>query len=394
LRFSRPATSASYIPEIDGLRFVSIALVLIFHVGVIVGIDGGWYVSDPPFGTARPLAEPGGFLARMVDRGSVGVLVFFTISGFVLALPFVERRINATNGGELSRYFVRRLTRIEPPYVVAIVLMFIVGRAMTGSPSLMSLGASLGYVHQPIFAVPSPVDGSAWSLEVEVQWYVLVPALSVVLLRGSSLQRRLSLLLLIAGALLFQLQIAAASPRAFTSVFSWLQFFLVGWLLAEITITGRRADPRHAWRWDLVSLFGWPLLIAVAAGPLEAIIAPPLIMALCAAAMRGTLTSRFLRTPVLVAIGTMCYSIYLVHYPLFIVIRRSLGETPTVPFGVAFIGWGLVLVPITLLASAAFFLCVERPCMDRSWTSRLISTGRRIGVARPLAREPERTATR
>jgi peptidoglycan/LPS O-acetylase OafA/YrhL len=393
-RFSRPIARANYFPEIDGLRFISIALVLVFHVGVVIGLDRGSYTADPPFGTAQPLGSLDGFLARTLDRGSVGVLVFFTISGFVLALPFVERRIKATTGSDLARYFVRRFTRIEPPYVVAMVLLFLVARTMDGSPSLASLAASLGYVHQMVFSIPSPANGSAWSLEVEVQWYVLVPLLSVLLLRGSTLQRRLSLVLLIVGALLFQMEIAAGSPRAFTSVLSWLQFFLVGWLLAEITVTGRKPDPRYGRRWDIVSVIGWPLLIAIAAGPFEAIVAPPLIMMLCAAALRGRATSRILRTPALVAVGTMCYSIYLVHYPVFVVIRRLLGQTPAVPFSIAFIGWGLVLLPITLLASAAFFLCVERPCMDPGWVSKVIAAGRRMGATVPSPPEPEQDLAR
>jgi len=377
------------LPEIDGLRFISIAFVLVFHVGVVIGLDRGWYAADPPFGTAQRIGAPEGLVARMLDRGSVGVLVFFTISGFVLALPFVERRIKANDGGDLARYFVRRLTRIEPPYVVAMVVLFLVARAVDGSPSLASLAASLGYVHQMVFAIPSPANGSAWSLEVEVQWYLLVPLLSVLLLRGSTVQRRLTLLLLIVGALLFQMEIATGSPRTFTSVLSWLQFFLVGWLLADITVNGRRPDPRNGRRWDVVSLIGWPLLIALAAGPFEALLAPPLIMLLCAAALRGRATSKILRTPSLVAIGTMCYSIYLVHYPVFVVIRRLLGETPSVPFSIAFIGWTLVLLPITLLASAAFFLYVERPCMDPRWVSKVVAAGRRLGAAVPSSPEPE-----
>ncbi len=169
-RFARPTAHGNYIPELDGLRFVSIALVLMFHVGVVIGLDRGWYAAVAPFGGARALRAPDGLFATIVDRGSVGVLVFFTISGFVLAMPFIQRRIRADRTGDLGRYYLRRVLRIEPPYIAAMVLAFLAAHAIAGRPSLASLGASLGYIHQPLFGDASPANASAWSLEVEVQW--------------------------------------------------------------------------------------------------------------------------------------------------------------------------------------------------------------------------------
>ena len=59
-------------------------------------------------------------------------LYFFTISGFVLAMPFIQRRIHADRGGDLGRYYLRRLVRIEPPYIVAMVLAFLAAHAVAG----------------------------------------------------------------------------------------------------------------------------------------------------------------------------------------------------------------------------------------------------------------------
>jgi peptidoglycan/LPS O-acetylase OafA/YrhL len=101
-------------------------------------------------------------LATIADRGSVGVLVFFTISGFVLAMPFIQRRIRTDNGGDLGRYYLRRVTRIEPPYIVAMVLAFLAAHAIAGEPSFGSLGASLAYIHQPLYGASSPANASAW----------------------------------------------------------------------------------------------------------------------------------------------------------------------------------------------------------------------------------------
>jgi len=385
-RFARPTAHGNYIPELDGLRFVSIALVLVFHIGVVIGLDRGWYTAVPPFGGARALRAPDGFFATIVDRGSVGVLVFFTISGFVLAMPFIQRRIRADRGDDLGHYYLRRLLRIEPPYIVAMVLAFLVAHAIAGRPSLASLVASLGYVHQPLFADSSPANASAWSLEVEVQWYLVVPLLALILLPGSRRRRWLTIGLLFAVASLYQIEVGNGSVRSFTFLLSWLPFFLVGWLLADITLTGRPPDPRNAYRWDLLSLVGWPvLLLTVGSWASERLLTPWLIMALCAAAMRGRRTRRLLRTPALVAIGTMCYSIYLLHYPTFLLIRRLIGPAPNAPFSVQFLFWLFLVVPATLSAAAIFFLVVERPCMDPRWASKIKAKARSIVPGLPAS---------
>jgi peptidoglycan/LPS O-acetylase OafA/YrhL len=384
-RFSRPTSGGAYIPEIDGLRFVSIALVLIFHIGVLIGIDGGWYTSVvAPFGSARSIRPPDGLLATVVDRGAVGVMVFFAISGFVLALPFVQRRRRASDPRDLSRYYVRRLTRIEPPYIVAMLLLFGVARVVSGDPSIMSLAASLAYVHQVTFGIASPVNSPAWSLEVEVQWYAIVPFLSLLLLPGTVMQRRLTTLLLMVLALVFQLRVAGEAAHVFSFIAVWLQYFLVGWLLADITVTGKSPDPEKAWRWDLVSLVGWPLLLATWTGPLTAIASPLLIMALCAAALRGKRTGRILRMRPLVAIGTMCYSIYLLHYPIFLLTRRFIGFAPAGAFALRFTLYAGIVLPMTLVIAGAFFLLVERPCMDPTWVSKVVAFARSFPTRRAV----------
>src|SRR4051812_10470409 len=81
---SRVTSSGAFIAEIDGLRFLAIAPVVIFHVRN--------YLAAHP--VAAYVAPPESDWAGLITRhGHYGVQLFFVISGFVLALPFAKSRM-------------------------------------------------------------------------------------------------------------------------------------------------------------------------------------------------------------------------------------------------------------------------------------------------------------
>ena len=193
-RFSRRTSGGRWIPEVDGLRFLAIALVLADHVAVMLGLAAHRSVVEAPFGSA---SLPTGLdpLTTIFRQGAVGVQVFFMVSGFVLALPFIRSR----SGGDpvdLRRYLRRRVTRIEPPYLVVMVLL-LVGASLAGTHvGLGHVAASLAYLHGAYYGTASPLNSVAWSLEIEVQFYLLVPALALLLCIGRRRMRRGRILLL------------------------------------------------------------------------------------------------------------------------------------------------------------------------------------------------------
>lgn len=102
----RITTSGKYIPEIDGLRFVAILSVVLFHVPGQIPLGGPhtglfWYV---------------------ISNGKRGVELFFVISGFILAFPFASNILRGSKSVSLGSYFLRRVTRLEPPYIIAILV--------------------------------------------------------------------------------------------------------------------------------------------------------------------------------------------------------------------------------------------------------------------------------
>src|SRR4051812_49366863 len=106
-RLSRRTTSGRIIREIDGLRFVAITFVVLFHLGGLVKAHAAGGTSS---------------LLRVVNTGGYGVQLFFVVSGFVLSLPFAAHRLRNGRVVSLRAYFLRRLTRLEPPYIVVMAV--------------------------------------------------------------------------------------------------------------------------------------------------------------------------------------------------------------------------------------------------------------------------------
>ena len=95
------------------------------------------------------------WLCRLLLTGNVGVPLFFAISGFILALPFIEQFHGETRKPvSLTRYLLRRVTRLEPPYLinlaVSVVILLVKGQALL--TILPHLAASVVYMHNQIYA--------------------------------------------------------------------------------------------------------------------------------------------------------------------------------------------------------------------------------------------------
>ncbi|MEO7038895.1 MAG: acyltransferase [Gemmatimonadaceae bacterium] len=361
----RRTTSGRFIAEVDGLRFVAIALVVLFHVHD--------YLTTK-FRIPAGSAANEDLLDRFAATGHYGVHIFFIISGFVLALPFAAHSLGARPPVKLRAYFIRRLTRLEPPYILA-MLGLAAAIAATGAahgPILPHLLASLGYVHNIVYGVPSTINVVAWSLEIEVQFYILAPALAIVFMVPNKWLRR-AVIVVAAGAIIAVQAWLAPAAWVPLSVVGFLQFFLCGFLIADLYVTDWKGKPQHTLAWDAVSLVGWPLLAWLWMQETQY---PALFIALAfalfCAAFRGTITSRVLGTPAIATIGGMCYSIYLLHFPLISIIgRHTLSIGSTSAQWVHLLVQCVIIVPPVLLVCGIYFALIERPCMERDWPQKL-----------------------
>lgn len=368
--YRRVTSTGQFIPEIDGLRFLAIFSVFIYHVA------GDVLRRSPPGYTESLHSNP---VFQVTQILNVGVPLFFVISGFILSLPFAETHRNGKQPIPLKKYFLRRLTRLEPPYILCLLLFYALKTAAargTAAGLLPSLVASIFYVHNPIFGRPSDIDFVAWSLEIEVQFYILAPLLAMVFAIGNAWVRRS---VLTAGVLLTSVLGHVFSGRVpeNLSLLAYAQYFLAGFLLVEFYLA--RREPRKTWLWDVVSIAGWSLLLFLLVRGEGSFVIPWLILALYVAAFSGPGTNKFVSNPWIATIGGMCYTIYLLHNYIIAaagVATERLGSGFAFP--IRLLIQMLLMAPIVLAISALYFRFIERPCMRPDWPRQLAAALRRI----------------
>lgn len=361
--FRRITSSGNYIPEIDGLRFVAIAGVVLHHITLAV---------------ATAQHRPQG----MFELGQKGVELFFVISGFVLAAPFAAHFLIGAKRVRLRDYFVRRITRLEPPYLLSLLLLFAIKNyADTGTavPNRFNLLYSLFYVHGPILGTPSLINGVAWSLEIEVQFYILMPLLALIFLIPQKwIRRGIMIGLAIAFMLIQPLKYRAWLIHYDRHLLNYIQYFLAGMFCADVFVTEWRNAPpapranRFAWG-DIVWLIGWPVafLVLIKGGLVERFTLPAIFIALFIALFHSTQARRLMRISIITVIGGMCYSIYLLHNAVIQWFAKFGFGALSANYSVGIVQAALIAIPLILIVCGLFFRLIERPCMRRDWPARV-----------------------
>lgn len=398
-RYGRIIASGTYVPQIDGLRFLAIMQVVVFHAALrgerALGL--GHYGRD-------------GALAYF-PNGAAGVELFFFISGYIIAFPFL-----AGHAPSLKQFFKRRLLRLEPPYILALsiclLLLVASGYHPADAPSFnkssiplwQSFLASIVYCHGILFQAPPRLNPPLWSLEIEIQFYILAPFLLAAYLAIGERRRRLRV-----GAVLLVVAIvgqAALAGDGFMNFFlpSHFYAFWLGILFCDQAVANDpfKAPARH--RYDLALIAG--LLIFLVSASLFyaftsiAAVAATLAMRASGIALiyvgasRGVIGRKLFGAPWITFIGGACYSIYLTHVPLLqaaSVVAFHVIHPATV-LQAAILG-PVMLVPVVVAVGLIYYLLVERPCMRRDWPQRLLATVQGFLRPRQPWSEPEAVAT-
>lgn len=301
-------------------------------------------------------------------QGSLGVMVFFTLSGFLMGLLYLGQ---PAGWHQVSRYAVARFSRIAPPYLIVVVGSFFI--YMLVDPRFpYALGAH-NIVRHLLFSGNVSVF---WSIPPEVQFYALFIALWWAARRAMN-GRTGALLVVVALAVV---AISLRDKVAGTIVISKLHYFLMGALLGGL----------HPWLRSVpistraLTVLQVTLLAALGLFMLQVIhlpdrywhdLSPTLIAGLVVFAFSHD------RTPVDAAfaarpfqwLGDWSFSVYLMHVPVLYVLAKFGLTQP----GLA--AWVGVIATIGLCA--VFSIFVEHPAC-RATKSSLSGLLRRIEARR------------
>ncbi len=371
-KLRRITTNQLYFPEIDGIRFMAISLVVLYHIYK-------YFISHVSEEMVGGLAG-NTLLNTFLDNSDRGVELFFVLSGFILCLPFANYYINNGKGVPLKQYYLRRLTRLEPPYLLAITGIFLIQVLTnerdwgTHAPSWL---ASLVYSHLLIHNEIPSITIVAWSLEIEIQFYLVAPFLFNVLAFNKKI-RRLTLLAAIVGITLLQNFL----PLPKISLADYAQFFFAGILLADIYVSG-----------DYINIFDKRWMVSVAPTFFLIVVFLPIksdtpefysllfarlcfpfaVVALFYAIMKNEWLKKAFSFRVIPIIGGMCYSIYLLHYTIIGVAGRVTTHFINTGHYLSDLLLQVVFLSIPILVgSVIFFYFIERPFMSRKWLDLLL----------------------
>jgi len=342
----------AYRSEIDGLRAVAVAAVVLNHAGF-----------------------------SFISGGFLGVDVFFVISGFLIT-GIITRELSAGTFS-LVGFYERRARRILPALGTVILVVTPAAWAILTPAQLKQYGQSVASValfssnllfwqQSGYFDVAAELKPllHTWSLAVEEQFYLLFPLLLLALQRfGKRLQVGL-LLSLAAGSLTYS-QIGAISNWAsnFYLLPSRAWELSLGVVLALVSASESRSSSglmRQVVSSCALAALILSLVFLTKEDALPGVLS--LIPVLSTGALLwssgpGTLAYRLLTLRPMTTVGLMSYSIYLWHQPLFALARHAtrsdLNQVSVI-----------CLLIATFLLSSITYRMVERPFRDRSWLPR------------------------
>jgi peptidoglycan/LPS O-acetylase OafA/YrhL len=360
-------SSADFRADINGLRGLSVALVVAYHLQL-----------------------------RGAGGGFIGVDVFFVVSGYLMTRILLAEDAAASRLAAYGRFVAARVRRIVPALAVLLVLLMAAGTVALPPFDLESLARQASwaasfasnhfYLDHSGYADRSADDLwllHTWSLSLEWQFYLLYPLL-LFALRGAR-QPALAMSVLVALSLLSLIfQVAQRSAPLESG------FFLLGaraWELlmgglASLALQGRGSKrTRRA-----LSLLGVTLILGSALGlallrlrptGLDLVLLGPVIGAALVLWAHDA-DSPALRWAPLQALGLWSYSIYLWHWPILLALRWTPVWSQHAAVG------SLLVALLSLLAGAASYRWIERPWLGRAPSVRC-PAGAMWRVSAPLA---------
>jgi peptidoglycan/LPS O-acetylase OafA/YrhL len=375
-----PATS---FPCFDGLRAIAAIVVLLHHAS---------FYSGQMFH---------GHFPAYFTHLDIGVAIFFLISGFLLYRPFVAAALADRPGPSLRRFFVRRLLRIYPAYwlaLIGIMIFFGLSVPVHGARSYLEY-FTLTQTYDNLARATGGIS-QAWTLAVEVSFYVFLPIYAAVvarLHRGRATLARLRIEIAGLGvlyatslafrALVFELHSGRIHDLGIYWLPANLDYFALGMglALASAWYAQRRSVPRPVEYLADRPVLSWALAVACFVLMAKGLHLPVGLVrvdgkrAYARQFLYGataffvlfpavfgpqdrSMVRRFLRWPPLVYVGLVSYGVYLWHQSW---LERAVKWNAQPDFHASFPAIVTVGFALTMVTASVSWFALERPLLRR-----------------------------
>ncbi len=334
--FSRPIPENKIIKPIDGLRFLSILIVIITHSS---SYALEYLLEDDTL--------------KYFENGHGGVHMFFAISGFVLSQQLI---LNSAKFNYWS-YLRRRFERIEPPLFITAALMVFLQISLFGDPKKFIESYFYVVTYTSTYFQMNKLLAVYWSLDVEFAFYIFLP-LFWFLFR----KKILFWVLFIIFIELFSLNVPLL-PN--------MKFFTSGILISLLYSYQDKLSTliKENFAKNVISIalilflfFSRHLITSHYFDLIETVI---LLVILYLVIIQKALNS-FLSHELIYRLGSACYIIYLVHYPIISGVGRIFQKINLWGDVSGYVLWVLLII-IGLFGSFLLFPILERPFMVKKW---------------------------
>ena len=385
---------------VEGLRAVAAVSILVWHC----------YLYAAPEGERVRLGPLIDFAFTLLPAG---VILFFTLSGFLLYRPFADAILKGKSLPSLGQYLHRRAFRILPAYWVILLITGIVLQAAllrnpdnslrTGSlldaPELLQRNLALVQNYSPSSLLSG--IGPAWSLAVEAVFYLVLPLLALLAFaigRRTQTHKGRRMAALAPAGIVFVIGLGGKLAATYLvlpgtgpspgwdadwhsvlerSFLAQADLFTFGMILAVISVEVDAGRLRLPSRWypaaaAAVVAIVLPSAVSHRAGLLDLYVYDTLMALACASLLalvildrprggRSGWLVRLLDSRPLVMAGVASYSLFLWHEPL---IRWLQSQGLTLSGNYGFLGNLILVGAVSGLAAAATYRFVERPMIQ------------------------------
>lgn len=337
----------NYRPELDGLRTIAVMAVLFYHAKIsLMGKE----------------LLPGGFL---------GVDIFFVLSGFLISSIIIK----SSNSGGFSYvdFYIKRSKRIFPALLAVLIATSFVAYRMLLPDSFVafskSLAAATFFVSNIFFYGEDSYVSEAsdmkpllhtWSLSVEWQFYLLFPVIMLMILRFAKSKSIYAVSILwVASFVLSVYQAKFSENAAFYLLPSRVWELLSGCLVALI---GKKNNRVAAWIGGAMVVFSLLFMNDKMQHPSFPALLP--VLGACLIMLYSCSTigiGRILSIKPMVFIGSISYSVYLWHQPIFVFYRIGYGGIDNLV--------GIALIVASIAMAAVSYYVIEKPFRTQRYNS-------------------------